>query len=43
MAIWAYGTIIIKNVIGLNSIQINFYIGIFLTLANAILYPIFVT
>ena len=41
--IWAYGTIMVKKVVGLNSLHINLHFGILTTLFNALLYPIFVT
>jgi hypothetical protein len=42
MTIWAYGTIVVKQMININSIQINFYFGVFLTLFCGLLYPVFV-
>lgn len=37
--IWAYGVIITKRLNHVNSIQINFHLGIALSIAGAILYP----
>jgi hypothetical protein len=41
-SIWAYGTIVVKDIVGLNSLHINLHFGIFTTLVNGLLYPIFV-
>ncbi len=41
--VWAYGTIVIKKIVELNSLHINLHFGIFTTIVNALLYPIFVT
>lgn len=43
MTIWAYGTIVVKDIINLNAIQINLYTGIFMTVTSGLLYPIFVS
>ena len=40
--IWAYGMIVVKSIVDLNSFQINLHLGIFMTAVNLILYPIFV-
>ena len=42
-SIWAYGTIVVKNIVKLNSLHINLHFGIFTTIVNGLLYPIFVT
>ncbi len=41
-SIWAYGTIVVKNIVELNSLHINLHFGIFITIVNGILYQIFV-
>ena len=39
MAIWAFGIIVTKNLKGINAIQINYHLGIFLIVNSTILYP----
>ena len=41
--VWAYGTVVIKNIVELNSLHINLHFGIFTTIISGILYPIFVS
>jgi hypothetical protein len=42
-SIWAYGTIVVKNIVELSSLHINLHFGIFVTIVNGILYPVFVS
>lgn len=42
-SIWAYGTISVKRIVGLNSLHINLHFGLFTTIFNGVIYPVFVT
>ncbi len=42
-SLWGYGHVVIRNIVDLNSLHINLHFGIFTTIVNGILYPIFVT
>ena len=39
---WAYGQVLTKSIIGVNSIQINIHLGIFLIFFSGLMYPQFV-